>query len=523
MNISEINTLTKEEINKEMNKARTEDREFFEFKHKLANGEIRDVEVYSGSIIIDNENLLFSIIHDIKKRIELEKDYTINKVYFDSLFNNSPEAIAIVDNEFKVLNVNDRFENIFQYDLTEIENKDLTKILCEQILYDASYNFRKSIAKGKFVKEEVKRKRKDGSTLDVLLLGFPLVIDEKIAGAYCIYSDITEAKKKENDIQMLTYNDSITGLFNRKFFFENLKSEISRNENNKINKGKTAVLMLNINEFKEFSEAMGHLVGEQMLKEFGLRIRNSVGSRGAVARLIKAEFAILLPNIKDLEDVKKTSDRIIKSFKNTFLIQKHEFQITTSIGIAMYPDDGKEYITLVRKAEIAMEKSKELNVNKAVNFESLLDTEVQEYFSLKNDLEKVILNQELFLNYQPIYDVKANEMVGAEALIRWNHRTKGTIPPLRFIPIAEKSGMIHPIGEWVLLEACKQNTRWRNLGYEHLYISVNVSILQLEQPDFSEKVKKILKESMMDPQYLQLEITETFFTREHELVEATLK
>lgn len=518
MNIEDINILTKEVIFEEMNEAQSENRQFFRFKHLLSNGDIRDVEVYSGPMKIGNKDLLFSVIHDTRKRAELEENYIINKAYFDNLFNNSPEAIAIVDSEFRILNVNDRFKNIFQYDLLEIENEDITKVLCEQILYDTSYSFRNAISEGKFVKEEVKRKRKDGSILDVLLLGFPLVIDKEVVGAYFIYSDITESKAQESKIEILTYKDNLTGLFNRKFFLENIKYEISKNTDEKF-----AVIILKVNEFKETNDALGHLIGEGVLKEFGQRLKYSIGNEDIVARFSEDEFAVLIPKTKDSEEIIKLTDQIIKGFQNLVIIGKDEFKITTSMGISIYPDDGKEYITLIRKAEIAMNKSREFNLNGAIRFENSLDREIQEYFSMKNDLARCVLDQELFLDYQPIYDTSINKLVGVEALIRWNHKEKGVIPPLKFIPIVEKTGMIHSIGEWVLLNACNQNKKWQELGYEPMYVSVNVSILQLEKPGFSRIVKKILKESMMDPQYLQLEITETFFTQDYELIEETLK
>ena len=488
-----------------------------------------DLEVYSGPVSARNTDLIFLVIHDIKEKSELEKGYIASKVYFDSFFNNSPEAIAIVDNDFRILNINNSFEGVFQYKLKEIENEDITKALCEKTVYDISYDFRESIAKGKFIKEEVRRKRKDGSILDALLLGFPLVIEKKVVGFYFIYSDITEIKEKDNKIKMLTYTDILTGLFNREFFLENLDYEIrNHNDNdndndNKSNKERFALIILKVNEFKEINDALGHLAGDQVLKEFSLRLRASVGVKDIIARFSEDEFAILLPRLDNSEEIKTLSNRIIKRLEELFSIGKNEFQITTSMGVAIYPDDGRKNTSLVRKSEIAMNKSKESSVNTPIRFENSLDNEIQEYFWMKKDLAKSIVDEELFLNYQPIYDITINKLVGVEALIRWNNRKNGMIPPTKFIPVAEKTGMIHPIGEWVLIEACKQNKKWQGLGYEPMYVSVNVSVLQLEKPDFSKIVKRILKESKLDPKYLQLEITETFFTQNYELIERTVK
>lgn len=523
MNIKDINILDKEEIIKEMDKAKLEDRKYFRFKHKLSNGEIRDVEVYSGPMKIKNKELLFSVIHDTKEKDKIMKNYMINKVYFNSLFENSPEAIAIVDKDFNILNINESFEKVFQYNKEEINGADITKILCEEKLYDTSYYFRESISKGKFVKEEVRRKRKNGSVVDVLLLGFPLVVEDRTIGAYCIYSDISEAKEKEKQIQLLTSNDILTGLYNRDFFLENIDYEIHKSRFEENNKEKFAVLFLDINEFKEINDALGHKTGDQVLKQFTLRLSTSLEKKDIISRFGEEEFAILIPRVESLNQIEEILRKITQKIDSPFIINNYEFKITISIGIAIYPDDGTESATLARKAEIAMNKSKKLNSNQATRFENSLDKEVQEYFWMKNNLVKAILDEDLFLNYQPIYDACTNKLMGVEALLRWKHKEKGIIPPTKFIPIAEKSGMIHPIGEWVLLNACMQNRKWQELGYKPIYISVNVSVLQLEQSNFCEIIQRVLKESMLDPRYLQLEVTETYFTQSYESIEKNIK
>ena len=524
MNIEDINISTKENISKEMDEVKTKSLKFLRFQHKLSNGKIRDVEVHSSHFKIADKDLLLSIIYDVKEKSKMEKEYVKNKAYFDNLFNNSPEAIAIVDRDFKILNANERFKEVFQYDLAEIENQDITKLLCEETLYDTSYNFRSSITKGDFISEEVKRRKKDGSTLDVLLMGFPLLINHQITGAYCIYTDITETKKQQKEINKLTYNDRLTGLFSREFFFENLENEILKKADKKAKNEKLAVLILNVNEFKEIKDALGQLVGDLILKEFALKLRASVQDDNIiVARIINNEFALIIRNLKGFKNIKLLIDRIIESLKEPFLIDMNELQITTNGGAAVYPDDGKDSMDLLRKAEIAMDESKKISKNKVIRFEHFHDEEIQEQFWIKKDLLKAIEDRELFLNYQPIYDINKNKLVGVEALIRWKHKEKGIVSPLKFIPIAEKSGMIHPIGEWVLVEACKQNNRWQKLGYERIWMSVNVSVLQLEKAGFISMMERVLRDTMLKPEYLQLEITETYFAQDYELIKKTIK
>jgi EAL domain-containing protein (putative c-di-GMP-specific phosphodiesterase class I) len=192
--------------------------------------------------------------------------------------------------------------------------------------------------------------------------------------------------------------------------------------------------------------------------------------------------------------------------------------MTASLGIARYPNDGRDWTTLIRNADIAMYRSKEAKIKKITMFESSLDQEVQEYFKIKNSLRNAINNGELFLDYQPIIDVERDQIVGAEALLRWKYSDTELIPPLKFIPIAEKNGLMQSIGEWVLKSACRQNRVWQKNGYKPIFISVNVSIIQLEQPDFYEIVVRALEESELSPKYLQLEITETIFTKSYDRI-----
>ena len=260
-----------------------------------------------------------------------------------------------------------------------------------------------------------------------------------------------------------------------------------------------------------------------MLKEFAFRLRDSVQNENIIARFINDKFAIMIPKLKDIEEISILTNTIIENLKPSFIIGENELQITTNIGIAIYPDDGEDGISLIRKAEIAMNKSKMINKNSSIKFENSYDNEIQEYFWIKRNLLKAIQNEELFLNYQPIYDITKDKLVGLEALVRWNHKEKGIIGPLKFIPVAEKTGMIYSIGEWVLLEACTQNRIWQERGYEPIYISVNISVLQLEKADFSNILRQILKDSKLDPRYLQLEITETIFTKDYDIIKKVLK
>lgn len=497
---------------------RSNERSIFSMQHRLANGEIRDVEVYSGKIEIDNRDLIFLIIHDAQEKVKLIRDHKLNKAYFDILFNNSPEAIAIVDREFRILDINESFKSVFLYDLEEVKGKDITEILCEKKAYCHSYDFRDSIANGRFVKEEVRRKRKNGELVDVLLMGFPLVVDGEIIGAYCIYSDITEVKKRDIEIETLKNIDKVTGLFNKDYFMKSLNKEIENNPEELL-----AILVVGINEYNEINEALGQQVADEVLREFGKRLRASIEREAIIARLNKDEFVISLSKIENVESLKNLVNKIRKKMEDNFIIRNKRIKITPSIGIAIYPDDGSEPIGLVGKAGIAMSKSREVILHNPIRFDDSLAREIQEHFWIKTDLIQAISKGELFLNYQPIYNTITNKLIGVEALLRWNHSERGVIQPGKFIPIAEKIGIIHDIGRWVLFNACKQNKEWQDTGFEPIFVSVNVSVLQLEHKDFYDEVLAILCRTGLEPKYLQLEITETFFTQNYKSIVMTVK
>lgn len=522
LNITDINAMSQKEIYLQMANVEDKSTNFLRFKHKLANGDLRDVEVFSSYFENDGKKLLFSIIQDVEDKAKLEKKYMVNKVYFDGLFNNSPEAIAIVDKEFKITNTNERFKQLFQYDLQEIEQADITLMLVDKQDKDLSIQLRQLITNGKFISEEVVRKRKDGSSIDVLLLGFPLFVNNEITGAYFIYTDISQSNKQKQEIDILTYRDPITHLFNRRFFLENLKNEIIKSANRRINTNRLAVMVLNVHEFKEINNALGTEAGETILKIFAARLRKSLNNSNLIARFINDEFAIILPNISDLSQIREVSDEIIKNVEDVFIIGFDDFDITTNIGVSLFPDDGDDCDNLVRKAKIAMEESKRRRDNKVIKFQKVYDSEVQESFWLKRDLLNAIRNDELFLNYQPIHKTSNQELVAAEALVRWKHPDYGLIPPLKFIPIAEKSEMIHTIGEMVLKKACQQNKLWQTQGYKPIKISVNVSVIQFEKDNFVDTIKDILKATKLEAKYLQLEITETYFSKDYEKIKDSI-
>ncbi|NLJ78152.1 MAG: diguanylate cyclase, partial [Tissierellia bacterium] len=284
-------------------------------------------------------------------------DDMISRVHFDYLFKNSQEAIAIVNRDFKITDINKKFEDLFQFSLGETKRKDLTQIICEHTSQNTSHRFRRHIMEGKFIKEEVRRRKKDGSMVDVLLLGFPMIIKGEVVGAYCMYSDISEIKAKDERMEWLATKDALTELYNRRHFLDSLDHRVWE-ANSKGAKQKFGILILNINEFREINEALGYIAGDGILKEFGQRLKDSIYTGDMVARCEKDQFAILVPEMEDLRELRARINIILDNLSAPFIIDNNEIQVTASIGISIYPDDGREAATLIRKADIAMQRSR---------------------------------------------------------------------------------------------------------------------------------------------------------------------
>lgn len=518
LNIADINILNQKELFREMKKAKKENRKYFRFRHRLSSGEIREVEVYSGPLSSDYGPLLFSIVHDVQDKREMEQIIRMQESYFRDLFENSPEAIAVLDNEFRIISINKSFARIFQYEAEEIKHQNITRILCEEEFYDESTYFKDSITKGEFVRKETLRRRKDGKLIDVSFLGYPIVSNGEQLGVYGIYSDLSNVREKENRIEILTSKDSLTDLFNRDYFINKLNYEIRERNSSIDHRQELAIIFLDLDDFKEINDTLGHLAGDIVLKEFAARLKASIRECDIPARFGGDEFIVLLPHVKEYYESIYIANRILDETSKPFVVDNLQLHLTASFGIARYPDDGSDSTILIRNADIAMHRSKESKNKKITMFESALDKEVQEYFKVKNNLRNALVNKELFLEYQPIFDVSEDRIVGAEALVRWHFNGSEIIPPLKFIPIAEKNGFMQSIGEWVMNEACSQNKLWQDNGNRPIYVSVNVSIIQLEQPNFCEIVKRALINSRLDPEYLQLEITETIFTKSYDKI-----
>jgi len=317
--------------------------------------------------------------------------------------------------------------------------------------------------------------------------------------------------KTEERIRFLAYHDHLTELPNRLLFSDRLEQAVlqaQRTENT------LAVMYLDLDDFKRVNDTMGHAQGDNLLIQTADRLSSFLRKSDTVARVGGDEFILLFQNIKDFETIEKIAEKILKSFIKPFPLNDQLFHVTASMGIAVYPNDGKDVETLIKNADISMYKAKEKRRNSYVLCTPLLKNKVKRTLALTNGLYRALERKELLLYYQPQISYNSQKIVGLEALLRWQHPKLGMVSPSEFIPIAEYTGLIINIGEWVLNTASKQNKAWQNAGLPAVRVSVNVSTVQFHNPNFVNQIQTALQKSKLDSTWLELEITENTVIRE---------
>jgi diguanylate cyclase (GGDEF)-like protein len=323
-------------------------------------------------------------------------------------------------------------------------------------------------------------------------------------------SELEEANKNlishQEQIYRLAYYDAITDLPNRLYLakkFSDIVEEIEKKGN------RLAVLYFDIDRFKDINDTLGHDTGDHILNLVGKRIENIIKDGDILARFGGDEFLILMKNIEDENEVVEFAKQVLDKMSEPFLLSRYKHFLTASVGVSIYPEGGKDFTTLVKNADMAMYRAKKSGGNNLYIYnKELSDIEINKVKTI-SQLRRAVERNEFELYYQPKIDINSGEVQGMEALIRWNSPDKGLIGPNHFIPIAEEMGLILPIGEWVLREACRQNKAWMDKGYKPIRVSVNISGVQFQQKDFVDIVENILESTGLESQYLELEITES--------------
>ncbi len=334
------------------------------------------------------------------------------------------------------------------------------------------------------------------------------------------HNQVQQIQKARQIEKYLAYHDALTGLPSRQLFLDRLGQAIMRaRRNNYI----TGILFLDLDGFKRINDTLGHSTGDKLLVEVGKRIEECVRESDTVARLGGDEFTVLLGRIEHEQDAANVAKKILQALNASIRVENNELFVTTSIGISLYPEDGNDVETLVKKADVAMYRAKSRGKNTYQLYNFSMDSDAAERLELENNLHRGLARDELVLFYQPLLDVKDAQVTSLEALVRWQHPTKGLISPDRFIPLAEETGLIEPLGEWVLRTACRQNKLLQERGFSPLRVAVNLSMRQFRQKALHGLVLETLESSRLDPRYLALEVTESNAMNDVEHTISTLK
>jgi diguanylate cyclase (GGDEF)-like protein/PAS domain S-box-containing protein len=330
--------------------------------------------------------------------------------------------------------------------------------------------------------------------------------DKKLTGILGTNHDITKSKQNEEAIRRLAYHDLLTGLPNRLMLEKRLDEVVSLSSRSG---QRFSVLFIDLDNFKKVNDTLGHQTGDLLLIEAGRRLQSGIRKHDIIARIGGDEFVIVLLDIKRARNIGRFAERLIKLFDEPFIIKSHTIYVSPSIGISVYPDDGGSTGELLQNVDTAMYKAKYNGKNNYQFFNSIMKEEITKKVNIEKYLRRALLNEEFSLNYQPLINTKTGKIRGFEALIRWTCPEIGTVPPSEFIPIAEECGLIVPIGEWVLKSACLKKKQWEKQYDSKALISVNISTLHFKQDDFVNKVRSILMQTDLSPEYLELEITES--------------
>lgn len=495
----------------------------------LQNGEVWDFQsqIYrkDGSVIWISENswavygeegleYYQGTVVDITERKEAQAALETQRAYFRQLFENSPQAICLLDPQGTIRDVNRGYEELFGHTAEELRGELNRKVLVPEDLQFEARMFNTSVTSGHPVQSETFRLDKRGRRVPVSVLGFPVRIGQNVAGIYYIYTDVTQRKEYEAQLSHQAFHDPLTGLPNRALFLERLDRAVERARRRP--DYRFAIFMIDLNRFKLVNDSLGHQAGDRLLMETARRMAGCIRSVDTVARLGGDEFAVLLEEYARPADVTEVAERIHKIMESPFNLEGQTIVSSASIGIVLKTRDYDCAEDILRDADIAMYRAKAQDKAMYKIFNKKMHEETSENLRLENELRLAIRNGELALYYQPIVSVCEQELTGFEALVRWNHPRRGLVPPSRFIPLAEETGLIIPLGQWVLSEACRQMRQWQeeHPNTAHLTVSVNLSIRQLVQKELVPFVQSVLEETGLSPSNLKLEITESAFMQD---------
>jgi diguanylate cyclase (GGDEF)-like protein/PAS domain S-box-containing protein len=423
----------------------------------------------------------------------------------DSLYNNSPIAFAVIDRQGRFLDINRDPSELFGFSKEEMAGQPFSRLVDDGSINVTLQMFQRTL-QGEKCSQEIRILHKQGHPIDLNINTSPLIRRKKIIGILVFIQDISDRKRSVERIRYMAYYDDMTGLPNRRFFTNRLEDKLKVMQ---ATGSRLAVCYLDVDRFKLVNASFGRDFGDMLLLQIAERLTRCLPETGDLARMEGDEFAACFDNLHDDEDVTRRLDQMMSVLEEPFEMSGVPVHITVSIGIAVCEEGSSDAGTLLKRADTALHRVKENGKNDYLLHSSDMDHVALHKLTIQHEMRRALQNQEFLLYYQPQYDLASSQIVGFEALIRWQHPERGLISPAEFIPAAEESGIIVPLGDWVIEEACRQNKDWQNLGMSCIPVSVNLSFRQFSQRNLTGKISDILQQTGLDAKYLELEITES--------------
>lgn len=491
-----------------------------ELTAKRKDGSEFPIELSVSAFDINGKWHAASIIRDISERKRVEQSLREIESKFRNLVEQSLVGVYLIQ-DGRFVYVNPRLAEIFGYAQAEMigsmGNLDVTASEDRRLVAE---NIRKRMnAEVCGIHYAFRGVKKDGTQIDVEVYGSRTEFNGKPAVIGTLL-DITERQRAEEQIDHLAHYDALTGLPNRMLLRDRLHQAIldARRRDTMV-----GVLQVDLDRFKYINDTMGHQVGDVLLETVAERIHSCVRRGDMVARQGGDEFSIILEDLSQARDAALVAGKILAALSEPVRIEEQDFVVTASIGISLYPYDGADAQSLLMSSETAMYYAKNEGRNNSQFFAAEMNVMSKERLSLEKDLRQALEKQEFLLYYQPQVDFESRRIIGVEALIRWGHPELGMVSPAKFIPLAEETGLIIPIGEWVLRTACAQTRAWHDAGFCHLQVSVNLSARQFKQQNLSRTVREIIGGTGLAPECLELELTESTLVQNPERVITTLQ
>lgn len=470
-----------------------------------------------------------------RRRLEKENNHILQRLqqsekWHRFLVNSSPDFIYTLDCEGRFTFVNDRVESLIGYRREDLVGQHYSLVIHEEDIPCAEHVFNERRSGDRNARNiEIRLKCNPGvrrprlmnarcKAVELTAMGMyddedASPFERRFIGSYGVAKDVTERKQAEETVHYQAYHDLLTGLPNRALFRDHLGLMLAQA---KRTKQPLAVLSLDLDHFKLINDSLGHTIGDELLLAVGARLRQCLREGDTLARLGGDEFAVLLPTLASRSDVDHICRKIIQVLSKPVFIKGHEIYISVSIGACVAPEDGDLIDGLIRQAEIAMYQAKSQGRSRLQFWEAGMQAPYSERMTIESDLRRALARNEFVLFYQPQVDTSTGEVRGFEALLRWWHPQRGLLTPADFVAVAEESGVIVPIGDWVLRQAATQMAEWRKAGLPPVRLSVNISARQLESPDFVEGVMRAVQVYALDGNLLELEITESLLMQDFE-------